>query len=218
MSRRRWWHRIADRDRDAVDFQGTKWFVAAGEKNYTKSTGQRDIKHIVIHITGGPAMDESSSVNEFRSSSKSSSHYIVNRRGEITQMVREADIAHHAHSGNANSIGIEHVNPYMRRKKKRPTEKQYRASAELVAYLCLKYKIHPSRSHSVSQSGIIGHMDVDTDTGHQDCPNEEAWDWEKYLEYVSSIYYNRLIKSWKDLVDDIRHTSEISKQPRPLFS
>lgn len=190
----RWWYKIADKSRDAVDYQGTKWFVPAGEKNFTKSANQREIRHIVIHITGGPKMNESSSVNEFRSSSKSSAHYIVNRHGVITQMVRENDIAHHAHSGNKNSIGIEHVNPFTGRKKKRPTKKQYEASADLVAYLCWKYNIPTIRSHSVGHNGIIGHMDVDPNTGHN-CPTSKAWDWDRYLKLVRQAYNKRITEA-----------------------
>jgi N-acetyl-anhydromuramyl-L-alanine amidase AmpD len=38
-----------------------------------------------------------------------SAHYVIDRNGDIYQMVNDADCANHCMGANAGSIGIEHV-------------------------------------------------------------------------------------------------------------
>ncbi len=129
-------------DRDYPDAIG---FIQAN--NYKiPSEGTREIDSIVIHITGGPATTESSAVNHFLdNTSNASAHYIVNRQGEVIQMVRDKDIAFHARSANKTSIGIEHVNRWNSEAKEYPTDEQYTASAKLVNWLgtCGEIKYQP---------------------------------------------------------------------------
>src|SRR5205823_9460425 len=42
-------------------------------------------------------------------SRKVSAHYVIDRNGDIYQMVDDADCANHCMGANAGSIGIEHV-------------------------------------------------------------------------------------------------------------
>ncbi|MCA8920200.1 MAG: N-acetylmuramoyl-L-alanine amidase, partial [Planctomycetes bacterium] len=83
----------------------------------------------------------------------SSSHYDVHKNGRIYQCVQHKDIAWHAGNAtvNANSIGIEHGG-YAQYND--TTEVQYRSSAQLVAYLCVLFRIPIDRRH------IIGHAEV----------------------------------------------------------
>ena len=69
-------------------------------------------------------------VRAWQNRGEASSHYLVDRNGDITQMVREANVAFHAGLDNPDSIGIEHADicnvptPY--------TTELYERSAALV--------------------------------------------------------------------------------------
>ena len=87
-------------------------------KNFSPKTRLRSsIKFIIIHYTG--MQSEIESINRLKSiKSKVSCHYLVNRKGSVTQMVKDNKIAWHAGKSkwktfnnlNENSIGIELVN------------------------------------------------------------------------------------------------------------
>src|SRR5262245_42526434 len=66
------------------------------------------IDKIVVHCTEAPL---ASALAEFQStdSRKVSAHYVIDRNGDIYQMVNDADCANHCRGANAASIGIEHV-------------------------------------------------------------------------------------------------------------
>ncbi|MEM9379380.1 MAG: peptidoglycan recognition family protein [Planctomycetota bacterium] len=169
-------------DRASIDFPGADYWVQA--RNFLRRT-ERDIRFIVIHITGGPAMNEGPAINHFRSSG-ASAHYIVNREGSITQMVRDRDIANHVDnihsSSNANGIGIEHVNPWNSAQRLRPTPAQYAASARLVAWLCKTYEIPADHRPQRGTPGIRGHQEEQPRTSHN-CPGP-GWDWDGYMRSV----------------------------------
>ena len=106
-------------------------------------------------------------------------HYIVGRDGEVVQMVRNADTAHHASQANSRSVGIEHNGNKPSRHNARdlpPTEPQYEASARLVAWLCQQLGIPADREH------IRGHMEISPADDH-DCPSS-IWDWDHYMACV----------------------------------
>ena len=75
------------------------------------------IKFIIIHYTGMQSVIES--INRLKNiKSKVSCHYFIDRKGSITQMVNDNQVAWHAGKSkwksfknlNENSIGIELVN------------------------------------------------------------------------------------------------------------
>ena len=121
--------------------------------NYTQANrGAPMIDFIVIHIAQG---SYSGTINWFKDPRANvSAHYVVGRRGQIAQCVHNADIAWHAGNWrfNKKSIGIEHSG-YANR----PgwwTDRKYRSSAKLAAYLCRRFNIPPDRRH------IRGHRSV----------------------------------------------------------
>jgi len=66
-----------------------------------------------------------------------SAHYVIDRNGDIYQMVRDSDRANHCRGANQNSIGIEHVglpNDTL-------TNLQAKSSATLIAWLLEQYDI-----------------------------------------------------------------------------
>jgi N-acetyl-anhydromuramyl-L-alanine amidase AmpD len=146
--------------------------------NYTPARRSAGVDRIVIHVTEGSFWG---SVQWLRNrSSYGSSHFVVSRDGEIVQLVNLADVAWHAGNNYTNwhSIGIEHAG-YTRRG--RFSEKEYRASARLLAYLSARLGIPLDRRH------VIGHNEVPDPDGtgrggfdHHTDPGRH-WRWRHYL-------------------------------------
>ena len=86
--------------------------------NYSKKNRQKkDIKFVIIHYTG--MQSEIESIRRLKNPKyKVSCHYLINRKGDVTKMVEEKNIAWHAGKSkwkkftnlNNLSIGIELVN------------------------------------------------------------------------------------------------------------
>ena len=64
--------------------------------NYSKKTRKlKDIKFVIIHYTG--MQSEIESIKRLTSpKSKVSCHYLINRNGRVTQMVKDTRVAWHA--------------------------------------------------------------------------------------------------------------------------
>ena len=175
----------------APDYPGASRFAPAHPNNFTRGRrGDIAVDRVVIHITaGGPKIEgtiawvqNGNRVNERTGKPiRSSAHYIVGRDGEVVQMVRNADAAHHASGANWRSIGIEHNANKPSRGNPRdlpPTAEQYEASARLVAWLCRELGIPVDREH------IRGHMEISPKDDH-DCPSS-IWDWDYYISCVQA--------------------------------
>jgi hypothetical protein len=144
---------------------------------------QRQIDMIVIHATEGGLLGSTRWLQVRRS--KTSAHYVISRDGHIFQLVRLADIAWHAGNRrvNTHSIGIEHVG--FAGDPAGFTEAEYRASARLVAWLCLRFGIPVDRRHIIGHSevpdplhpGLSGGRDHHTDPGR-------LWHWRRYMRRV----------------------------------
>jgi hypothetical protein len=101
-------------------------------------------------------------------------HYVINKSGEITQMVAEYYYAQHAGTANTYSIGIEHEGGCYNT----PgcfSESLYQASAALVRDICERQKIPKDRKH------IIGHDEVPSRPGEEHGDPGGYWDWEYYM-------------------------------------
>jgi N-acetyl-anhydromuramyl-L-alanine amidase AmpD len=148
------------------------------ESNRTRST----IEGIVIHDTEGRFIGSVRFLQRTRT--QGSAHFVVSRRGQIVQLVPVGDVAWHSGNNwwNLHSIGIEHEGWVGRRAY---TEKEYRASAKLVAYLATRWGVPVDREH------IIGHNEVPNPyhpgrfggvSGHID-PGP-YWNWGNYMGLV----------------------------------
>jgi hypothetical protein len=148
------------------------------ESNRTRST----INALVIHDTEGRFTGSVRFLQRART--RGSAHFVVSRRGQIVQLVPVADVAWHSGNSwwNLHSIGIEHEGWAGRRAF---TEPQYRASAQLAAYLAHRWGISVDREH------IIGHDEVPNpyrrgyfggSDGHSD-PGM-YWNWGRYMHLV----------------------------------
>lgn len=160
-------------------------FYSASTENYSDySRGSGDIDMIVIHTTEG---SYSGSISWLANpAAGASAHYVLRSSdGQITQMVKEADVAWHAGNWDYNlrSVGIEHeayvddCSYY--------TDAMYASSAALVNDIANRQGVSLDRSH------IIGHNEVpDPDGsgwggsgGHTD-PGD-CWDWDRYMGFVN---------------------------------
>ena len=102
------------------------------------------IDKIVLHCTEGSL---ASALAEFQrtDSRKVSAHYVVDRNGDIYQMVNDTDCANHCVGANTGSIGIEHVGS----ETDSLAPPQAAASAALIRWLLKEYQI--------PRTNIFGH-------------------------------------------------------------
>lgn len=169
----------------ATDTSLAYQFYAACTDNYSDySRGAGDIDMMVIHTVQG---SYSGCYSWFANcSAQASAHYVVRSSdGQITQMVKEQDVAWHAGHWDTNtrSIGIEHEGyvddpSYY-------TDAMYQASAALTADVAARQGIPLDRSH------IIGHDEVpgcsSGSGGGAGCHTDPGiyWDWDYYMALVT---------------------------------
>jgi N-acetyl-anhydromuramyl-L-alanine amidase AmpD len=148
------------------------------ESNRTRAT----IRAIVIHDTEGRFIGSVRFLQRART--RGSAHFVVSRRGQIVQLVPVTDVAWHSGNSwwNLHSIGIEHEGWAGWRAY---TEREYRASAQLVAYLAHRWGIPLDREHVIGHNevpnpyrrGRFGGADGHTDPGR-------FWNWGHYMHRV----------------------------------
>ena len=156
--------------------------------NYSRRTRTANkIKFVIIHYTG--MQSEIASIKRLKSPRfKVSCHYLLNRRGEIIQMVKDKNIAWHAGKShwkkfknlNNNSIGIELVNRGHQYGYQNFSKKQIRSLIELCKNLKKKY--------SIRRENFLGHSDIaplrKTDPG-------ENFPWKKLSKHNLGKWYKR---------------------------
>jgi hypothetical protein len=120
--------------------------------NYCQaSRGAAQINFIVVHTAQG---SYSGTLGWFQDPrAKVSVHYVVGKRGEVAQCLHNADIAYHAGNWwyNKHSIGIE-LEGYASQRK---TDREYRASAKLAAYLVRRFDIPSDGQHIIPHRRIV---------------------------------------------------------------
>ncbi len=109
--------------------------------NFGSRNGAR-ITSIVVHYTA--TADVGSVIRHFQNPAPGgkpedavSAHYVIDKNGDIYQMVNDGDKAWHAVHANASSIGIEHV----AEPGDQLTPGQEKASVALIRWLMSEYKI-----------------------------------------------------------------------------
>ena len=117
------------------------------------------IKFVIIHYTG--MQSEIESIARLKDKKfKVSCHYLINRKGQVFQMVNDNFTAWHAGKSkwkkftnlNENSIGIELVNKGHKFGYQAYTKVQIKSLIDLCKYLKKKYKI--------SNANFLGHSDI----------------------------------------------------------
>ena len=128
--------------------------------NYSKKTRlKKDIKFVIIHYTGMQSEIESLK-RLLDPQSKVSSHYLINRKGKIIQMVKEKNIAWHAGKSrwkkfknlNNYSIGIELVN----KGHQFGYQNFSRQQISSLIKLCTKLK----KKYLIKKENFLGHSDI----------------------------------------------------------
>jgi N-acetyl-anhydromuramyl-L-alanine amidase AmpD len=164
-------------------------YIKANAGNYQSGRNGSKITHVTIHTTQG---SYAATISWFRNAAAHrSSHYIVRASdGQITQMVKEGDMALHAQSANAYTIGIEHEG-FMENGNKWYSDKLYRASAALVRDICSRRSIDESTCYRGAATAgtnllsaafsIKGHQHFNGQT-HTD-PGK-YWNWNKYADLI----------------------------------
>jgi N-acetyl-anhydromuramyl-L-alanine amidase AmpD len=157
------------------------------ESNRTRAT----INAIVIHDTEGRFIGSVRFLQRART--QGSAHFVVSRRGQVVQLVPVTDVAWHSGNSwwNLHSVGIEHEGWVGRRAY---TEKEYRASAQLVAYLAHRWGIPIDREHIIGHNevpnpyhrGWFGGADGHTDPG-------KYWNWAHYMHLVRYYAAHRVV-------------------------
>ncbi|MEA2561097.1 MAG: hypothetical protein QOH06_2601 [Acidobacteriota bacterium] len=133
----------------------------------------RPIRRVVIHVIAVPSTSRRSGVAAViagwqNAGRQASSHYLVDRDGTVTQMVREANVAFHTPGNNEDSIGIEHAD--VCNDPAPLTTRLYERSAELVRDLAARHRI------VIGNATVAGHHDVNPNHGDPG----PYWDWEYY--------------------------------------
>ncbi|NUP69021.1 MAG: nucleoside transporter [Nonomuraea sp.] len=162
----------------AADYPSAHWVPASSNSyNIANRPSSSAIDRIVIHVAQGYY---AGTISWFQNPNRSpeqlvSSHYVVRSSdGDITQMVREKDIAFHVLNWNSRSVGIEHEGfvsdaTWF-------TDAMYRSSAALTRNIADRYGIPKDRAHIVAHSEVPGNDH--TDPG-------PYWDWNRYMQYVT---------------------------------
>ena len=133
--------------------------VLKSASHSSKDRNKNKIKFIIIHYTG--MQSERVCVERLTNKkSKVSTHYLINKKGDITRMVDDKYIAWHAGKSkwknfvnlNNRSIGIELVNKGHQFGYKNFSKKQISKLVLLCKILIKKYKI--------KKTNILGHSDI----------------------------------------------------------
>jgi len=128
--------------------------------NYSKKLRLKSqIKFVIFHYTG--MQSEIESINRLKNPKyKVSCHYLINRKGEIIQMVKDKNIAWHAGKSrwkkfinlNNKSIGIELVNRGHQFGYQKFSIKQIKS----LIFLCKRLK----KKYAIKAENFLGHSDI----------------------------------------------------------
>ena len=128
--------------------------------NYSKKRRQKsEIKFVIIHYTG--MQSEIESIKRLKDPKfKVSCHYLINRKGTVTQMVKDENIAWHAGKSkwkefrnlNNYSLGIELVNPGHQFAYQNFSHQQISS----LIKLCKKIK----KKYLIKKENFLGHSDI----------------------------------------------------------
>jgi len=167
----------------------TAIYVKANANNYQSGRNGTKITNITIHTAQG---SYASTISWFKNpGAHMSTHYIIRASdGQVTQMVKESDMAYHAQSANLYSIGIEHEG-YSENGNKWYTDKMYKASAALVRDICNRRSIDETacyRGPGTINTNILsatvrikGHQHY---SGNNQTDPGKYWNWIKYADLL----------------------------------
>jgi len=147
-----------------------------------ESRGGTKTTHVAIHIMQGYY---AGTISWFKNCGNGvSAHYLVRSSdGQITQMVRESDMAWHVRAANPYTAGIEHEGFVSDRSWY--TTAMYEASAALTRRICQRLGIDRTKTYGGTFQGPLSDLDY-TVKGHVHFANQTHtdpgvfWDWPRY--------------------------------------
>jgi len=170
-----------------VAADASRW-CTPGDKRSATCRGiatPRPIRRVVVHTLAVPSTRRRTGAQAVvlgwqRPGRVASAHYIIDRDGTTTQMVREANVAFHAGAVNRDSIGIEHADvcndpaPF--------TRELYERSAALVRDIARRHgfplSVFGVDTAALASATVSGHEHHSGPGGHGD-PGP-YWDWRYY--------------------------------------
>ncbi|MBQ7412877.1 MAG: N-acetylmuramoyl-L-alanine amidase [Alphaproteobacteria bacterium] len=161
---------------------------------------EQPISHIVIHSFALPVSEMIDRLDTLNVST----HYLIDKKGNIIQLVPDDKVAWHAGKSywrgvvglNATSIGVELQNDTLGQTAF--SDKQIDSCARLLIYLIQKYQIEST--HIVSHSDIAPARKVDVG---------KAFPWEKMAEWGIGIWGNNDVNDGPLIMDEARLLSDI---------
>ena len=170
--------------------------------NYSKKKRKnKQIKFVILHYTG--MQSEIESINRLKNpKSKVSCHYLINRKGEILQMVKDKNIAWHAGKSkwqrfkdlNNCSIGIELVN--------RGHEFGYQNYPKNQIISLINLCKNLKKRYSIKKENFLGHSDIaplrKIDPG-------EKFPWAKLSKCNIGLWYKKNKKFEKSIKNNTKN-------------
>ena len=161
--------------------------------NYSiKKRAKKDIKFLIIHYTG--MQSEIESIKRLKNiRSKVSCHYLINKRGRVTQIVKDNKVAWHAGKSkwqrfknlNENSIGIELVN--------RGHDHGYQNFNDIQILKLINLCKILKKKYMIKKENFLGHSDIaplrKLDPG-------EKFPWKKLSKYNLGSWYGNINKKF----------------------
>lgn len=153
------------------------------------SSRSASVSAVTIHTMQG---SYAGSISWFQSNpNKVSAHYLIRSSdGQITQMVRESNAAHHVGTHNGYTQGIEHEG-YVSNASWYTTA-MYNASAGVTRNFCVRYGIPCSSAYKGPASSGLSVLPTSTKIkGHQHFSNQshtdpgQYWDWARYYSLLN---------------------------------
>ncbi|MBR3458582.1 MAG: N-acetylmuramoyl-L-alanine amidase [Selenomonadaceae bacterium] len=124
---------------------------------------------IIIHHSG-LSVDKDSTVQEIHRAHQQGNgwagigyHYLIHKNGKIDQGRAPEQVGAHTWKHNGNTIGICVAGNF---NLARPTASQINSLNMLVAWLCMQYRLNPTR-----KDVILGHCDLNS----TDCPGKHLY-------------------------------------------
>lgn len=165
----------------------SRWCTPGDRRSGTcrRIASPRPIRRVIIHTLAVPTTSRRTGAQSVvlawqREGRAASAHYIIDRDGTTTQMVREADVAFHAGSVNSDSVGIEHAD--ICNDPAPLTRELYERSAALVRDIARRAGFTPLvygvDTTDVARATVSGHVHNSGPGGHGD-PGP-YWDWQYY--------------------------------------
>lgn len=165
---------------NSTDYGPALWVTSP----YYHGRGGTAISAVAIHTMQG---SYAGSISWFQNNPYSvSAHYLIRSSdGQVTQMVREAQAAHHIGSQNNYTLGIEHEG-YVNNAAWYTTS-MYNASSALTRHFCSVHGINCATAYNgPAHSGIVVLSSAVKVKGHQHFPDNTHtdpginWDWPRY--------------------------------------